>query len=227
MSNRKHAERTYVPGASYHVTLHSASMTKAFATRQNKAEYITRLANYHSPRETRDSSRHKYSKLNEEVTALTYCLLDDHLHLPVIDLEWIRHDKAHAQRNTGFAAYLDRAHVRRGPLFDAPFAAKPVADQDHARAVIAYTHLNHVSEPLDYEFCGHRALMGEMTIDWLDDRHSTLEEISAESTGRSSLHGSQRPGDSPSQTGREGHGIRIAIATGRFGDGAAAVPPPE
>ena len=174
MSNRKHSKRTYIPGGSYHVTLHSASMTKAFATTQNKVEYISRLANYLSPREARDSSRHKYPKLREEVTALTFCLLDDHLHLPVIDLSGSGMTKLMHRVNTGFSAYFNRAHGRRGPLFDAPFAAKPVADRDHARAVIAYTHLDHVAEQLDYEFCGHRALMGEVTIDWIDT-DSTLK----------------------------------------------------
>lgn len=152
----------------HHVTLHSAAGTKTFASRRNKNEYLSRIANYLDPRDARDSSRHRYDKLVGEVSPLTFCLLDDHLHLPMIDVSGQGMSKLMHRVNTGFASYFNQAHDRRGPAFDAPFAAKPIADADHARATIAYTNLNHVSEQLDYEFCGHKAMMGAASIAWLD-----------------------------------------------------------
>ena len=67
MSDRKFSKRTHAPGAMYHVTLHSAARTVAFATSTNKSEYLSRIANYLSPRESRNSSRHLYADLRGEV----------------------------------------------------------------------------------------------------------------------------------------------------------------
>lgn len=167
MTNRRYCRRTSAPGALYHVTQHSAALTKAFATKANRSEYLARIANYLSPRELRDSSRHLYTKLHDEVSVLTYCLLDDHLHLLLRDLTGTGMTRLMHRVNTGFVAYFNRCHDRRGPLFDAPFAAKPIADDDHLRATVAYIHLNEIVEQLDYEFCGHKAFMGEASVDWL------------------------------------------------------------
>ena len=168
MSDRKFSKRTHTPGAMYHVTLHSAARTVAFEASTNKSEYLSRIANYLSPRESRNSSRHRYADLRGEVRVLTYCLLDDHVHLPVHDITGDGMSNLMHRVNTSYSHYFNKRHSRRGPLFDAPFAAKPIADRNHARAVIAYTHLNHVEQQLDWRHCGHRAFMGDDKIDWLD-----------------------------------------------------------
>lgn len=167
MSNRRFSRRDNTPGGLYHVTLHAVARTRSFASDIHKAEYLSRIANYLGPRRQRNSSRHHYASLRDEVRVLAFCVLDNHVHLIVRDLTGLGMTNLMHRVNTGYVTYFNRRHNRRGPLFDARFAAKPIYDDEHARSAIAYVNLNHVSEQLDYRFSSHGAHVGDTPVDWL------------------------------------------------------------
>lgn len=154
--------------ATFHVTAHGVGDTKIFRCDQDKREFLSRYRNYLSPAVTRNSARRRYRKLHDEVSLLAYCLLDNHFHLIVHQETPDGMAKLMARTQTAYVRYFNDRYKRRGPLFDARYAARPIRDHRHAMYSVAYTHLNHEVEQLDYEFSSHRLYMGEYDADWID-----------------------------------------------------------
>jgi REP element-mobilizing transposase RayT len=161
-------ERNPTPNGVFHVTAHSVPLTKLFGTAGDMSEYLAKIANYLSPEHRRDSSRHEYEKLIGEVAVLAYCLMDNHVHLIIRDITGMGMTRLMRRVQGAYALYFNQKYDRRGPLFDARFSAKPILDEDHARFAIAYTHLNHVHDQLDYRFGSHLVYRGDEPRDWLD-----------------------------------------------------------
>lgn len=168
MARGRYLERNPTPNGVFHVTAHSVPLTKLFGTAGDMSEYLAKIANYLSPENRRDSSRHEYEKLIGEVAVLAYCLMDNHVHLIVRDITGTGMTRLMRRVQGAYALYFNQKYDRRGPLFDARFSAKPILDEDHARFAIAYTHLNHVQDQLDYRFGSHLVYRGDEPRDWLD-----------------------------------------------------------
>ncbi|MBI4897068.1 MAG: transposase [Actinobacteria bacterium] len=168
MARGRYLERNPTPNGVFHVTAHSVPLTRLFGAPCDMSEYLAKLANYLSPSDRRNSSRHQYEKLIGEVSVLAYCLMDNHVHLIVRDITGAGMTRLMRRVQGAYALYFNQKYNRRGPLFDARFAAKPILDEDHARFAIAYTHLNHLSEQLDYRFGSHIVYRGDETRNWLD-----------------------------------------------------------
>ncbi|MBI4898072.1 MAG: hypothetical protein HY827_06870 [Actinobacteria bacterium] len=156
------------PGAVFHVTAHGVGDTAIFRSSYDKREFLTIYRNYLSPIPMRNSARRPYAKLHREVAVLGYCLLDNHFHLIVRQQTPDGMYKLMKRTQTAYVRYFNDRYGRRGPLFDACYAAKPVNSLRHARFSIAYAHLNHEIEQLDYEFSSHRLFLGKESNDWLD-----------------------------------------------------------
>lgn len=131
-------------------------------------EYLARFANYLSPAVRRDSSRHPYEKLIGQVAVIAYCLLGNHLHLVINDITGSGMSRLMHRVQNSYVRYFNLKYGRRGPLFDARFAAKPIQTADHARSTIAYVHLNEPFKQLDYPFSSHAIYAGARSSDWLD-----------------------------------------------------------
>lgn len=156
--------------ATFHVTAHGVGDTKIFLCSQDKREFLSRYCNYLSPQVIRNSSRRRYRKLHDEVSLLAYCLMDNHFHLILHQETAEGMANLMARTQTAYVRYFNDRYRRRGPLFDARYAAQPIRDHRHAKFSIAYTHLNHEAEQRDYEFSSHRLYLGEYNCDWIDVR---------------------------------------------------------
>lgn len=156
------------PNTTFHVTAHGVGDTKIFRCQQDKREFLSRYRNYLSPAIVRNSARRQYRKLHDEVSLLGYCLLDNHFHLIVHQESRDGMAKLMARTQAAYVRYFNDRYKRRGPLFDARYAAEPIRDHRHAKYSVAYVHLNHEIEQLDYEFSSHRYYMGDCESDWID-----------------------------------------------------------
>jgi REP element-mobilizing transposase RayT len=97
-----------------------------------------------------------------------WCLLGNHYHLVV------KTGKVPLWRSMArLQGTVSRLHNRRqgvlGRLWQSRYHARVIDTEDYHRQVLAYVHLNPVAaglveDPLDYEWCGHGALIGRRSV---------------------------------------------------------------
>ncbi|MBI5310187.1 MAG: hypothetical protein HZB14_04020 [Actinobacteria bacterium] len=155
-------------GNLFHVTAHAVGRDQLFREQVDKREFLDRFRNYLDTDRILDSSRHPYPKLHDQVSLVTFGLIDNHFHLILEQLMQGGIGNLMKRTQTAYARFHNDKYDRRGPLFDAPFHPTPLADRNHARRAIAYVHLNHVVEQLDYPFTGHRLFTGEDRAQWIN-----------------------------------------------------------
>lgn len=71
-----------------------------------------------------------------------YCLMPNHFHLLIRELEEGGISKFMQKLTTGYTMYFNKWHERNGALFQGTFKATHVADDRYLRYLISYIHLN-------------------------------------------------------------------------------------
>ncbi|MEK7586584.1 MAG: transposase [Patescibacteria group bacterium] len=82
-----------------------------------------------------------------------YCLMPNHFHLLIREKEENGISLFMKKLLTGYSMYFNIKYQRTGKLFEGPFKAKHVADDDYLRYLFAYIHLNPVkiTDPKNWE----------------------------------------------------------------------------
>lgn len=76
------------------------------------------------------------------VEIVAYCLMPNHFHLLIRELEEGGISKFMQKLTTGYTMYFNKRHDRSGALFQGTFKATHVADDRYLRYLISYIHLN-------------------------------------------------------------------------------------
>lgn len=171
MASGLHLKPTRAANRSFHVTTHGISNFKPFRKDQQKEELLQRFRQHLTRKRTVDASRRPHTKLFDEVCVLAYCVLDNHLHV-VLHQFTDSGMRRLIQRVLGsYGRYINRELNRRGPVFDARYAAVEIEElrgADQLKSAIAYTLLNDPIKQLDNPHCSHSILSGERSCDWID-----------------------------------------------------------
>lgn len=168
MPNRFQIKPKGAAGQLFHVTSHAGSGLEIFETAVEKREILTRIENYLSPRRIVDANRRPYRKLHDAVSLLAYIILDDHLHLLLMQHTDDGMEQLMRRVLTGYGRYFNQRHRRYGPIFSGRYSAIPIVDTNHAQAAVAYIHLNDPKLQLRHPASSHRLIMGERSVDWVD-----------------------------------------------------------
>jgi len=141
--------------------------------------HVTARGNHRHPVFIDDYDRRSFLGLvaqaldRHDATALAYCLMGNHYHLlleamPTALSKVMRHiNGVHTQR-------FNRRHGVVGHLFQGPFHAESVREEEHLRRACTYTELNPVRaglvrHPTDWPWSSYRAHAGhEAAPTWLD-----------------------------------------------------------
>lgn len=78
------------------------------------------------------------------VAIVAYCLMPNHFHLLVHELQEGGLSKFMQKVITGYTMYFNKKNDRNGSLFQGKFKATHVADDRYLRYLISYIHLNPV-----------------------------------------------------------------------------------
>lgn len=76
------------------------------------------------------------------VEIVAYCLMPNHFHLLLREVEEGGVSKFMQKLTTGYTMYFNKRHDRNGSLFQGRFKATHVADDRYMRYLISYIHLN-------------------------------------------------------------------------------------
>jgi putative transposase len=146
--------RVYEPNGIYHLTCHGVGAQSIFIYDQDRFRFLSRLDSV-----TRRSAWR----------CLAFCLMTTHYHL-VIQVRETNLSTGMHWLNGGYARDFNTRHGRRGHVFEARFADRPIADDSHLLDAIRYVALNPVRaglvrRPEDWPWGSYGALVGERR-DW-------------------------------------------------------------
>ena len=140
------------PGSLVHIIARGIDGQKVFIDNKDREEFLKRLA-------------HGLQKV--EYRCLAWCLLSNHYHLFLRTNE-IPMSGLMRPLNGGYAQWFNRKYGRRGYLFQDRFKSVLCQDQEYAKQLVRYIHLNplrageakSLEELKTWPWCGHGFLIG-------------------------------------------------------------------
>ncbi len=139
----------FAPEEFYHVYNRGTEKRKIFMARNDYGRFLALmyLANQEEPTELKLQGRtleriRKPRKGKQLVDIVTYCLMPNHFHLLIREIEEGGISKFMQKLTTGYTMYFNKRNERNGSLFQGRFKATHVADDRYLRYLISYIHLN-------------------------------------------------------------------------------------
>jgi putative transposase len=139
----------FAPEEFYHIYNHGTEKRKIFMSRDDYRRFLALmyLANQTEPTELKLQGRtpeeiDEPRKGKRLVDIVAYCLMPNHFHLLIRELEDGGISKFMQKLTTGYTMYFNKRTERNGSLFQGRFKASHVADDRYLRYLISYIHLN-------------------------------------------------------------------------------------
>jgi REP element-mobilizing transposase RayT len=140
------------PGSLFHIMAHSFEGKDLFVDDQDRIEFLSRFAK---------------GLTNTGFQCYAWALMDNHYHLLVRSSE-LPLSKLMRSLNGGYARYYNKKHKKHGYLFQDRFKSVLCQEQDYAKELIRYIHLNPLRagkvNSLDqlktFAWCGHGFVLG-------------------------------------------------------------------
>ena len=139
----------FAPGEFYHIYNRGTEKRNIFMSRADRSRFLALLyfANQNEPVNLKLQGS-TLLEIDEEragdpiVEIAAYCLMPNHFHLLIRELEDGGVSKFMQKLTTGYTMYFNKKHERSGSLFQGRFKATHVADDRYLRYLISYIHLN-------------------------------------------------------------------------------------
>lgn len=151
----------------FHVYNRGVDRRAIFRSQVDRREFLQSFRRYLCPDSERDVYRRAYRKLNDQVAVVAFCLMPNHFHLILRQLQAGGMARLMRSATSGYVMSYNRRHQRSGRIFESPYKARPLFGALQAMTAISYVHNNH-SEGPDYELCSHGLYLGRESSDWVD-----------------------------------------------------------
>ncbi len=142
---------SFAPGEFYHIYNRGTDKRSTFMSRPDRDRFLALLyfANQEEPADLKLQGSTLLEIVEERAGApiveiVAYCLMPNHFHLLVRELEEGGISKFMQKLTTGYTMYFNKKYERNGSLFQGRFKATHVADDRYLRYLISYIHLNPV-----------------------------------------------------------------------------------
>lgn len=138
----------FAPQEFYHIYNRGTEKRDIFASRTDRDRFLALLylANQDQPADLKLQGRTllEIGKRDGEplVDIAAYCLMPNHFHLLIQEIEEGGISKFMQKLTTGYTMYFNKKNDRNGSLFQGKFKATHVADDRYLRYLISYIHLN-------------------------------------------------------------------------------------
>lgn len=140
---------SFAPGEFYHVYNRGTEKRNVFMSRADRDRFLSLLyfANQDEPADLKLQGSTLLEIVSERggvplVEIVAYCLMPNHFHLLIRELDEGGISKFMQKLTTGYTMYFNKRHERNGSLFQGRFKATHVADDRYLRYLISYIHLN-------------------------------------------------------------------------------------
>ena len=153
----------------YHVYARGASKKNIFITDEDYKFFIRLFRRYLSQEEMKNSAGLPYKKLYDELELLCYCLMNNHFHLLLYQIEEGSMQRFMRGVMTGYSRYFNTKYGHSGSLFESRYKASRVGDQIYLEHITRYIHLN-PKEWETYPYSSIKYYITDEETDWLDNQ---------------------------------------------------------
>jgi putative transposase len=130
------------PESYYHVYARGHNKQAIFLDNDD-FEYFTNLfSRYMSKAAMPDRTGVPYPHFARQLRLLAYCLMPNHFHLLVFQLEENALGKLMQCIMVSYTRYFNHKYKKRGPLFESTYKSSPITDTAYLEHISRYIHLN-------------------------------------------------------------------------------------
>jgi putative transposase len=126
----------------YHVYARGVNKELLFRDAADFERFIFLLRAFLSSEVLKNSAGIPYEKLTDKVELLSYCLMPNHFHLLVYQIEKRGMERLMRGVMTGYSMYFNAKYHRRGPVFESRYKAALIAEDTYLLHISRYIHLN-------------------------------------------------------------------------------------
>lgn len=138
----RNIKRYDAPESFYHVYVRGVNKEDIFREDTDK-QYFINLFNRHLARkQIITKTGYAYPHYLDQVELLSFCVMDNHVHLLFYQVEQGSLQKLLKSILTSYTTYFNRRHGRCGPLYESRYKASLITDDTYLLHISRYIHLN-------------------------------------------------------------------------------------
>ena len=171
--------RIDIPNSYYHVYARGASRNEIFLEPADYYVFLEFIRRYLSHEEMKDSSGVSYKKLYENIELLSYCLMPNHFHLLVYQVDEGTLSRLMRGIMTAYSQYFNKKYHQSGSLHESRYKASRISNDAYLTHITRYIHLN-PKQWSEYPYSSLKYYKGSQSVDWLNE-HRILGLFSSRS----------------------------------------------
>lgn len=126
----------------YHIYARGTNKQAIFTDDKDYAVFLNLLKRYLSPQPIRDAFGRGYPHLYASLDLLAYCLMPNHFHLLIYQIESGSMQTLMRGVMTSYSRYFNHKYKRTGPLFESRYKASTIDTEGYLHHISRYIHLN-------------------------------------------------------------------------------------
>lgn len=142
----RNVRKIYAPETYYHVYNRGVNKELIFRDDEDYRVFLNLFKRLLSKEPQRDAYGRVFPNIRGTIELNAYCLMPNHFHALVYQLEATAMTKLFQSISTSYAMYFNKKYDRVGHVFQTCFRASQINNDAYFRYVSAYIHLN----PKDY-----------------------------------------------------------------------------
>ncbi|TAL14690.1 hypothetical protein EPN95_02190 [Patescibacteria group bacterium] len=150
----------------YHIYARGVNKQGIYPEAADYSFFLSLIKRYLSRSETKSTRGADYPKLYDDIELLAYCLMPNHFHLLVYQINPGSMQNLMRRIMTSYSGYFNRKYRRSGPLFESRYRASMVTSDPYLLHISRYIHLNPLNWR-EYNYSSLRPYLGQTPPDWL------------------------------------------------------------
>ena len=139
---KRNIVKKYAPESYYHIYSRGAAKQPIFNNEYDYDVFLSLLKRYLSQKETKSLSRHVYPNYGHRLKLLSYCLIQNHIHLLIYQEDERAIVDFMRSLMTSYSMYFNKTYKRVGRLFESHYLASLIDQQNYLEHISRYIHLN-------------------------------------------------------------------------------------
>lgn len=161
----RNVNKPNVPDAYYHVYFRGVGKQAIFIDDTDYYFFLS-LFERHLSLDEKGSSFGCYPHLRGAVELLSFCLMPNHVHLLLYQVETDAMSQLMRSILTSYSRYFNKKYKRSGPLFETRYKASMIGDDTYLLHITRYIHMN-PRYWKRYRYSSIRYYIGDVTPEWL------------------------------------------------------------
>ncbi len=150
----------------YHIYARGVGKQNIFLDDSDFKFFISLFKRYLSREDSVNERGAAYAKLYESIELLSYCLMSNHFHLLVYQIEEGTMTRLMRGVMASYSHHFNKKYNRTGPLFESRYKASMISTDTYLLHISRYIHLNPIKWR-DYPYSSLSSYLGITSSDWL------------------------------------------------------------